>query len=101
MFDAEPGFPDTFQTLNRGGHGSAQPAPTIARFAQNPRPVDATPAVRDAGSVLRRVRDLLNRADPSTAVGARDLFRARMEYPTTLCASVARGRAPESFGGES
>jgi hypothetical protein len=34
---AEPGFPDTFQTLNRGAHGSAGPVPTIdlARSAEN------------------------------------------------------------------
>ena len=34
---AEPTFPDTFQTLNRGAHGSAGPVPTIdlARSAEN------------------------------------------------------------------
>jgi hypothetical protein len=34
---AEPSFPDTFQTLNRGAHGSAGPVPTIdlARSAEN------------------------------------------------------------------
>jgi recombinational DNA repair ATPase RecF len=34
---AEPGFPDTFQTLNRGAHGSAGPVPTVAlaRSAEN------------------------------------------------------------------
>jgi recombinational DNA repair ATPase RecF len=34
---AEPGFPDTFQTLNRGAHGVDGPVPTIdlARSAEN------------------------------------------------------------------
>ena len=34
---AEPSFPDTFQALNRGAHGSAGPVPTIdlARSAEN------------------------------------------------------------------